>query len=177
MIKVSIDDKVMQSVMSGVADQMKSKIDLNQVKKICKKQYGIETIDGIEYKDANVVVIENKVACKLYLEVRFPMSILISAKENSNNTLTENSDIPEEYADAPDDLDDIPYDFDDIPEELEIPEELDDIPENLEITEDFNDTPEGLYIAEELDEMMGEDIGDVDRHKEQPIVGKGKKKP
>ena len=55
MIKVSIDRKVMKSVMSGVADQIKNKIDLNQVKKLCKKQYGIETINGIEHKDATLL--------------------------------------------------------------------------------------------------------------------------
>ena len=69
-------------------------------------KYGIETIDGIEYKDANVVVIENKVACKLDLEVRFPMSILISTRENSNNTLLENNNIPEEFDDLTEELGD-----------------------------------------------------------------------
>ena len=161
MIKVSIDRKVMKSVMNGVADQIKSKIDLNQVKKLCKKQYGIETIGGIEYKDANIVVIENQVACRLDLEVRFPMSILISTKENSNSTFSENDFIPEEFADVPEDLDDLLEDFDDIPEELDdIPEELDDIPEELD-------------IAEELDEMMGDELGDKDRP---PLIDKEIKK-
>ncbi len=99
MIKVSIDRQVMQSVMNGVADQIKRKIDLNRVKKICKKLYGIETIEGVEHKDANIVVIENQVGCKLDLEVRFSMSVFISTKENSNSTLPENNDIPEELDD------------------------------------------------------------------------------
>jgi hypothetical protein len=116
MIKVSIDRQVMQSVMSGVADQIKSKIDLNRVKKICKKLYGIETIEGVEHKDANIVVIENQVGCKLDLEVRFSMSIFISTKENSDSSLPVNNNIPKE-------LDDIPE------EELDLSEELDDIPE------------------------------------------------
>jgi hypothetical protein len=158
MIKVSIDRKVMQSVMSGVADQIKGKIDLNQVKKLCKKQYGIETIGGFEYKDANIVVIENQVACRLDLEVRFPMSILISTRENSNSTLSENDYIPEEFADVPEDLDDLLEDFD------EIPEEPDEIPEELD-------------IAEELDEMLGEELDDKARLKEQPLISKGIKKP
>ena len=126
MIKVSIDRQVMQSVMSGVADQIKSKIDLNHVKKLCKKLYGIETIKGIEHKDANIVVIENQVGCKLDLEVRFSMSIFISTKENSNSILPENNYIPEEFADSLEELD-IPEEFDDIAEELDIPEELDEI--------------------------------------------------
>ena len=116
MIKVSIDRQVMQSVMSGVADQIKSKIDLNRVKKICKKLYGIETIEGVEHKDADIVVIENQVGCKLDLEVRFSMSIIISTKENSDSSLPVNNNIPKE-------LDDIPE------EELDLSEELDDIPE------------------------------------------------
>jgi len=152
MIKVSIDRKIMKSVMSGVANQIKSKIDLDQVKKLCKKQYGIETINGVEHKDANIVVIKNQVACRLDLEVRFPMSILISTREDSNSTSSDNNYIPEEFADTPEDLDDMLDEFDEIPEEFEIPE-------------DFNDIPEELDIAEELDEMMGEDVDDMDKLK------------
>ncbi len=163
MIKISIDSKVMKSFMSSVADQMKSKIGLNQVKKICKKQYGIATIEGVEHKDANIVVIENQVACKLDLVVRFPMSILISAKENSNSTLSENNNIQEEFADVPEELDDMLADFVGVPEELdEIPEELDDMPEELE-------------IQEELDDILEEKLGD--KGKVQPLSGKGTRNP
>jgi hypothetical protein len=95
MIKVSIDRKIMKSVMSGVANQIKSKIDLDQVKKLCKKQYGIETINGVEHKDANMVVIKNQVACRLDLKVRFPMSILISTRGDSNSLSSDNNYLPE----------------------------------------------------------------------------------
>jgi hypothetical protein len=108
MIKVSIDRQVMQSVMSGVADQIKSKIDLNRVKKICKKLYGIETIEGVEHKDADMVVIKNQIGCKLDLEVRFSMSIFISTKENSDSSLPVNNNIPKERDDISEELDDIP---------------------------------------------------------------------
>ena len=114
MIKVSIDRQVMQSVMSGVADQIKSKIDLNRVKKICKKLYGIETIEGVEHKDADIVVIENQVGCKLDLEVRFSMSIIISTKENSDSSLPVNNNIPKELDDIPEEELDLSG-FEDIP--------------------------------------------------------------
>ena len=57
MIKVSIDSQVMQSVMSGVADQLKSKIDLNldHVKKLCKEKYGIKTINGVASQNTESV--------------------------------------------------------------------------------------------------------------------------
>jgi len=138
MIKVSIDRQVMQSVMSGVADQIKSKIDLNRVKKICKKLYGIESIEGFEHIDADIVAIENQVGCKLDLEVRFSMSIFISTKENSNSSLPVNNNIPKE--------------LDDISEELDIPKELDDISEELDIPE------EELDLSEEFERIREEEL-------------------
>jgi hypothetical protein len=127
MIKISINRQAMQSVMDGVADQIKSKIDLNLLKEICKKRYKIETIKDFKHKNANIVVIENQVACKLEFEVCFPMSIFITTKENSNSNLQENDDIPEE-------LDVIPEEFDYTPEEIEeiLEVDFDNIPEKLD---------------------------------------------
>jgi len=156
MIKVSIDRQAMQSVMSGVADQIKSKIDLNRVKKICKKLYGIETIEGVEHKDADIVAIENQVGCKLDLEVRFSMSIFISTKENSDSSLPVNNNIPKE-------LDDISEELDDIPEEkLDLSEELDDIPEEELDLSGFEDIRE-------------EKLDDMGRLKEKPLIDKDNK--
>jgi hypothetical protein len=92
MIKMSMDPKVMKSALSGLVDQLKSKIDLNYVKTACKEQYGIETIEGVEHKDGDVVVINDQVACRLDFEVRFPMSIFITNGENSNSTLSETNE-------------------------------------------------------------------------------------
>jgi type II secretion system protein C len=143
MFKVSIEREIMQSVMSGVADQLKRKFDLNQIKKICKKRYGIETIKGIKQKDANIVIIENQVACKLDFEIRFPISVLIATKEDINSTLTEKNDIRAEIDAIPEDgLYEMPEglqemladELDDISAELEslMEEEIDDIPEPVE---------------------------------------------
>jgi hypothetical protein len=143
MIKVSIDRQVMKSVMSGVADQIKIKVDLNRVKKLCKKLYGIETIEGVEHKDADIVVIENQVGCKLDLEVRFSMSILVSTRENSDSSLPVNNNIPKE--------------LDDIPKELDLSEELDDIPEEELDLSGFEDIRE-------------EKLDDMGRLKEKPLM-------
>ena len=107
MIKVSIDHEVMQNVMSGVAEQIKRKIDLNHIKKLCKKRYGINTIENIKHKDANIVIIENQPACKLDFNVHFSMSVLITTKEDLNNTLTEYDDMPEGLDDIRDEIDEI----------------------------------------------------------------------
>ena len=156
MIKVSIDRQVMQSVMSGVADQIKSKIDLNRVKKICKKLYGIESIEGFEHNDADIVAIENQVGCKLDLEVRFSMSIFISTKENSDSSLPVNNNIPKE--------------LDDISEKLDIPKELDDIPE------EFDDIPEKELDLSGFDDIRVKKLDDMGRLKEKPMIVKNNKK-
>ena len=139
MIKVSIDRQVMENVMSGVADQLKNKIDLNlnHVKKLCKEQYGIETIVSVENKDANIVVFRDQIACKLDFEVRFPMSVLITTKEDIKSSLPEKNDVRANIDDLPEELDDIPKELDDITEELDdlLAEELDDIPEELDDTD------------------------------------------
>ena len=169
MIKVSIDRQVMQSVMSGVADQIKSKIDLNRVKKICKKLYGIESIEGFEHKDADIVAIENQVGCKLDLEVRFSMSIFISTKENSDSSLPVNNNIPKE--------------LDDIPKELDIPEEeidltgFDDIREKkLDLSEEFDEIREEELDLSGFDDIREKKLDDMGRLKEKPMIVKNNKK-
>jgi hypothetical protein len=148
MIKVSIDRQVMKSVMSGVADQIKSKIDLNGIKRICKKLYGIESIEGFEHKDADIVAIENQVGCKLDLEVRFSMSIFISTKENSDSSLPVNNNIPKELDDTPKELD--------ISEKLDIPEEEIDL--------------------SGFDDIREKKLDDMGRLKEKPMIVKNNKK-
>jgi hypothetical protein len=92
MINVSLDPQVMKSVINDMVKQLASKIDKDYVQTVCKEQYGIETITGIEHKDGDVVVIKDGVACKLDFEVRFPMSVYITNGENPTRTLSENHD-------------------------------------------------------------------------------------
>ena len=168
MIKVSIDRKVMQNVMSGVADQLKNKIDLNlnHVKKLCKERYGIETIVGVENRDAKIVVFKDQIACRLDFEVRFPMSILITSKENSNSTLPENDDMRADIDDFPAEIDDIMADeLDDIPEELDdMRAALDDL-----MAEEQDDKPE---VIEDIQAEL-----DMSELQEESLIDKDDKKP
>jgi hypothetical protein len=190
MIKVSIDRQVMKSVMSGVADQIKSKIDLNRVKKICKELYGIESIEGFENKDADIVAIENQVGCKLDLEVRFSMSIFISTKENSDSSLPVNNNIPKELDNIPKELENIPKKLENIPKklenitkELDIPEEeidlsgFDDIREKkLDLSEEFDDIREEELDLSGFDDIRDKKLDDMGRLKEKPMIVKNNKK-
>ena len=120
MINVSLDPNVMKSVMNDMIKQLASKVDNNYVQQICKEQYGIETMTGIEHKDGEVVVIKDGVACKLDFEVRFPISVYIpSGEDSSTSSLSKNYD--EQF-----DLEDIQLD-DELQESDEDLVELEDI--------------------------------------------------
>ena len=144
MIKVFIDNQTMQSIFSGFVDQVKSKIDvnLNYLKKRCKEKYGIEKIEGVEHKDGNIVIYKDQIGCMLNYEVRFPMSVLITTKQNIDRTPLQNTDIPSEFDDIPEEFDDLLEEFDDIPTELD----LDDLEQGDDVIDEFIEKPEkGMY--------------------------------
>jgi hypothetical protein len=181
MIKISIDRQVMQSVMSGVTDQLKSKIDLNHVKKICKKRYGIETINGVEHKGGNMAVFNGQIACKLDFEVRFPMSVLITTKENIDSAPPAKKDIRAEINSIPDVIDDIREEIKDVPtDELDdVLEDFNDISAELDdfTAEELDDIPEELddIMAQELDDVPQE-LNDMDKSKKLRLINKDNKK-
>ncbi|MGD8963788.1 MAG: hypothetical protein PVH43_14800 [Desulfobacterales bacterium] len=175
MIKVFIDDQIMQRILSGLFDQVKSKIDLNlnYLKKQCKEIYGIEKIEGVEHKDGNIVVYKDQIACKLNYEVRFPVSVLITTKEKVNSSPSQNNELRTEIDDVKEELDDLLEEVAPMPAELDdFLEEDDDIPEELDdfLGED-DDIPPGL----DLDDLEPEhDI--IDEPLRQHQMGIYKKK-
>ena len=92
MINVSLDSQVIKSVMNDMVKQLATKIDTNYVQTVCKEQYWIESISGIEHKGGDVVVIKDGVACKLDFEVSFPVSVYITNGEEPTSSLSENDD-------------------------------------------------------------------------------------
>jgi len=107
MINVSIDPQDMKKAVRVLINQLATKIDKDYVQAVCKERYGIETIIGIEHKGGDVVIIDNRVACKVDFEVRFPMSVHISNGENTTSAAS-----PEDIEGT--ELEDI--DFDDLDE-------------------------------------------------------------
>lgn len=157
MIKVFIDNHTMQSMLSGLVDQVKTKIDfnLNYLKKRCKEKYGIEKINGVEHKDGNIVIYKDQIGCMLNYEVRFPMSVLITTKKNMVRTPSQNNGIPPELDEMPEEFDDLLEELDDIPPELDlddleevnnIPLERDDLELEHDVIDEFIENPqEGMY--------------------------------
>lgn len=168
MIKVFIDHQIMQGILSGLVDQVKSKIDLNMnyVIKLCEEKYGIKKIEGVEHKDGNIVVYKDQVACRLDYEVRLPISVLITTKKNINSTTSQHNDKQSEIDDIPEEIDALLEEFDDSMEEI------DDIPpEFANLLEEVDDLPQEL----DLDDIESEhDV--IDEPIEQSQMGIYKKK-
>jgi len=82
MINVSIDPQDMKKAVRGLINQLASKIDKDYMQAVCKERYGIETINEIENRGGDVVVIKDEVACKVDFEIRFPVSVYISSGGN-----------------------------------------------------------------------------------------------
>jgi hypothetical protein len=135
MIKVFIDHQMMQGILNGLVDQVKSKIDLNMnyVKKRCKEKYGIEKIEGVEHKDGKIVVYKDQIACKLNYEVRFPMSLLITTKKKINSSPSQSNELRTEIDDFTGELEDILEEVAPMPEELDFLGEDDDVPPELDL--------------------------------------------
>jgi hypothetical protein len=92
MINVSIDTSTVEKVKRELINQLKSTINQAHIETVCREQYGIESIEGYECTDGDIVIDNNQVAFKLDFEVRFPVSILIDNVGNNATTLSEKDD-------------------------------------------------------------------------------------
>lgn len=92
MINVSIDTQTVEEAKHEVINQLKSKINQACLEAVCREQYGIETIEGYECKNGDIVIDNDQVAFKLDFEVRFPISILINNGGDTSVTLSASDD-------------------------------------------------------------------------------------
>jgi hypothetical protein len=92
MINVSIDTTAVEAVKRELINQLKSKIKQAHIETVCREQYGINSIEGYECIDGDLVIDNDQVAFKLDFEVRFPVSLLINTDGNNDTTSSEVDD-------------------------------------------------------------------------------------
>ncbi len=92
MINVSIDTTTVEAVKRELINQLKSKINQGHIEAVCREQYGINSIEGYECIDGDLVIDNDQVAFKLDFEVRFPVSLLINPGGNNATTSSEVDD-------------------------------------------------------------------------------------
>jgi hypothetical protein len=89
MINISIDTTTVEGIKRELINQLKSKINQAHIETVCREQYGINSIEGYECIDGDLVIDNDQVAFKLDFEVRFPVSLLINTDGNNDTTSSE----------------------------------------------------------------------------------------
>jgi uncharacterized protein YjbI with pentapeptide repeats len=71
---------MIEEAIIGLMEKLKSNIQLDQIKAICKHQHFIETIDKIDFKNGDIVTHDGEVAFKLDFNISYNLSILVDRK-------------------------------------------------------------------------------------------------
>ena len=87
---ITFGEHVIGDSIRELIEKIKSNIDLEQVRAVCKEQHGIETVENIDFEKRDIVNYKGKIAFKLDLKISFDLSILIDRKGNCISKLPEN---------------------------------------------------------------------------------------
>jgi hypothetical protein len=94
MSTITIGTQVVAEAKRELIEKLKSNIDLDQVKAICREQYGIEMIEGIDLNHGDIVIHNAQVAYKLDFGIRFSISVLIDKEGNCISTSIKSNNEP-----------------------------------------------------------------------------------
>jgi uncharacterized protein YjbI with pentapeptide repeats len=78
----AVNAGIIEKAESDLIAKIKSSIDLDQVKLICKHQHSIGTIDKIDFEKGQIVTHKNRVAFKLDFKIGYKLSLLLDRKGN-----------------------------------------------------------------------------------------------
>ena len=76
----AVNPGMIEEAIIGLMEKLKSNIQLDQIKAICKHQHFIETIDKIDFKNGDIVTHDGEVAFKLDFNISYNLSILVDRK-------------------------------------------------------------------------------------------------
>jgi hypothetical protein len=75
-----IDKAKLNEAVIDLIEKIKSNIQLDQVKEICKHQHGIGKINEIDFEHGDIVTHNSKVAYKLDFKISYNLSLLIDRR-------------------------------------------------------------------------------------------------
>jgi len=79
---IAINQDVIEAAFRELIDKIKSHINDDQIKTICAEQYGIDSIDKIDFEQGNIVTYGDHVSIKLDFKISHTISLLIDRKGN-----------------------------------------------------------------------------------------------
>ena len=82
MDSIAIDQAMIEEAFRELINKIRSSINDDQVKAICREQHGIEKIDRIDFEHGNLVNYEDQVSIKLNFKISHTLSLLIDRRGN-----------------------------------------------------------------------------------------------
>jgi uncharacterized protein YjbI with pentapeptide repeats len=76
----AVNPDLLEKAVADLVEKVKSDIQLDQVKAICKNQLGIEKIDKVECTNGDIVTHKDQVAFKLDFKISYNLSLLVDRK-------------------------------------------------------------------------------------------------
>ena len=76
----AVNPGMIEKAVSDLIEKVKSNIQLDQVKAICKHQPDIEKIDKIDFEHGDIVTHNGQVAFKLDFKISYNLSLLLDRK-------------------------------------------------------------------------------------------------
>jgi len=73
----AVNPGMIEEAIIGLMEKLKSNVQLDQIKAICKHQHAIETIDKFDFKNGDIVTHDGEVAFKLDFNISYNLSILV----------------------------------------------------------------------------------------------------
>jgi uncharacterized protein YjbI with pentapeptide repeats len=76
----AVDSAIIEAAINDLMEKLKSNIQLDQLKAICKQQGFIESIDKIDFKKGDLVMYDGQVAFKLNFNITHNFGLLVDRK-------------------------------------------------------------------------------------------------
>ena len=78
----AVNPDMIEEAVTDLIEKVKSNIQFDQVKAICKPHEFIEKIDKIDFKNGDIVTHNDQVAFKMDFKISYNFSLLIDRKGN-----------------------------------------------------------------------------------------------
>jgi uncharacterized protein YjbI with pentapeptide repeats len=81
----AVNQDTIEKAIGDLIDKVKSNVQLDQVKSLCKHQHGLEKIDEIDISQGDIVTHNGQIAFKLDFKISYNLSLLLDRKGNLIN--------------------------------------------------------------------------------------------
>ena len=94
MATITFGEHVISDSIRELIEKIKSNIDLEQVRAVCKEQHGIDTKKVMEGKKGDIVSHRNNKKFKLDFDIRFVLPVMIDRRGDCISVLPMDSEKP-----------------------------------------------------------------------------------